>query len=153
MLCPYCGHSYSKVIDKRDNGDTCLTRRRRECAKCQKRFTTYETVASVELVVVKRDGSKETFDKNKLKKGISKSVAKRPITEEQVDKIANQIESSLLKRKGYEVKSSEIGKMVLTKLKALDTIAYIRFASVYKDFEELKDFEVEMEKITAHSTS
>lgn len=149
MLCPYCAHSYSKVIDKRDNSDTCLTRRRRECAKCKKRFTTYETVASIELVVIKRDGSKETFDKSKLRRGIMRAVAKRPVTEGQVDDVANEIEMMLLKRKGYEVKSSEIGKMVLTRLKNLDTVSYIRFASVYKDFDELKDFEMEMEQISA----
>jgi transcriptional repressor NrdR len=141
MYCPYCAHIETSVIESR------LTRlpksgirRRRECLNCQKRFTTYEYVGNIDLKVIKRSGDKENFDRDKLKKGILKACWKRGIDEHEVDEIVNQIEMKLLNGKTVSVASKNIGKMVLTRLKKIDGIAYLRFASVYKEFETLEDF-------------
>jgi transcriptional repressor NrdR len=141
MICPYCHRLESKVVDKRDNNDSGVTRRRRECLNCKKRFTTYERVETISLNVHKRSGKVEEFDREKLKKGIMKAVKKRDITELQIDDLLDDIELKLLNRKTTIVKSTEIGQMVLTRLKKLDTIAYLLFASVYRDFNTIEDFE------------
>jgi transcriptional repressor NrdR len=141
MICPFCHCKDSKVVDKRDNSESGTTRRRRECLQCQKRFTTYERIETISLNVVKRSGKIEEFDREKLKKGIMKAVKKRDITESQIDELIDDIEIKLLNRKTNLIKSTEIGQMVLTRLKKLDTIAYLLFASVYRDFNSIKDFE------------
>ncbi|MBW7953710.1 MAG: transcriptional regulator NrdR [Candidatus Dojkabacteria bacterium] len=141
MLCPYCHSNNSKVVDKRDNKETGVTRRRRECLQCKKRFTTYERVETISLHVVKRSGKLEEFDREKLKKGIVKAVKKRQIPEAEIDDLIDDIELKLLNRQTKEIRSTEIGKMVLTRLKKLDTIGYLLFASVYRDFNSIKDFE------------
>lgn len=143
MRCPYCGNENSKVIDKRDSEEA-RTRRRRECLRCYKRFTTYERVENVELDVVKRDGTVEKFDRSKLTKSISKSIRKNTIDSEQLHRIVDDIEMKLLNRKSKEIHSSDIGEMVLTRLKWLDGTAYMRFASIYKGFDSLEDFEKEI---------
>ncbi len=141
MFCPYCHGGDTKVVDKRDNSDTGVTRRRRECNECQKRFTTYERIETIHLNVIKRSGKVEEFDREKLKRGIMKAVKKRPLTEDQIDELIDDIELKLLNRKTTEIKSTEIGNMVLTRLKRLDKIGYILYSSVYKDFTCVEDFE------------
>jgi transcriptional repressor NrdR len=140
MECVYCGDA-SKVTDKRKSPDG--VRRRRECLKCKKRFTTYEKVSKGDFYVKKKDGRREKFDRDKLERGIEKAFEKRPIPKEKIDKMVNEIEESLGK-KGKEVKSSTIGELVMRKIKKLDNIAYIRFASVYRDFQDVKDFKKEL---------
>jgi transcriptional repressor NrdR len=141
MLCPYCGFDQSSVLESRDTEDGKVTRRRRECLKCGKRFTTYERVGNIELKVIKKDGSLEDFDPEKIKKGVGKACWKRPVKKEQIQKIVDEIEIRLLNRKSTRVPSKDIGKMVMNRLKKVDPIAYLRFASVYLDVKKLEDFE------------
>ena len=147
MKCPYCCHTETKVVDKRETGKFDITRRRRECLKCEKRFTTYERIERVDLSVVKKDGRKELFDKEKIRKGVLRACEKRPVTLEQIDKIVDIIESDLRKLKSTEIKSEKIGEKVIQALKKLDKVAYIRFASVYRSFTDVKDFEKEIKEI------
>ncbi len=141
MLCPYCLNSETKVIDKRDNES--LTKRRRECLKCSKRFNTLEAVERPEFRVIKKDGRRENFDYEKLKRGVLKACEKRPISSEKIDKMLARTEERLRKR-GKEVKSTLIGDIVASELKKIDKVAYIRFASVYREFRELDDFKKEI---------
>lgn len=144
MKCPYCGSEKTKVVDKRDNKEEGITRRRRECLSCYKRFTTYERIENIELDVIKRNGKVEKFNRKKLKHGLCKALDKRDITEEQIDRMIEDIEMNLLNRKDTAIKSSEIGKMILERLREMDSVAYMRFASVYKDFHSLEDFRKEL---------
>lgn len=144
MECLFCSSTKSKVTDIRKSPKG--LRRRRECLKCKRRFTTYETVSDNSLYVIKKDGKKEKFDKEKLKQGINKAFEKRPVQQEIIDKMVNEIEEQI-RRKGKEVKSSTIGELVIKKIKKLDNVAYIRFASVYRDFQNLKDFKKELQEI------
>ncbi len=144
MKCPYCGSFKTRVVDKRDNREEGLTRRRRECMSCYKRFTTYERIEHIELDVIKRDGSIEKFNREKLKRGLSKATDKRRVEESQIDSLIEDIEMKLLSRKDTMIKSSDIGKMVLTRLRKIDPVAYMRFASVYKDFHSIEDFQKEL---------
>lgn len=143
MKCIYCG-SETKVTDKRESPEG--TRRRRECLKCKKRFTTYEKPEKKDIIVVKKDGRRERFSQEKLKNGIIKACEKRPVSIEKIDKIINEIEERL-RAKRKEVKTDFIGKMIIQKLKKLDKIAYIRFASVYRDFKDVKDFKKVMDEV------
>ena len=143
MKCIYCGHE-TRVTDKRESPDG--TRRRRECLKCKKRFTTYEKPDKKDFMVVKKDGRREHFSKEKLKSGIIKACEKRPVPVSKIDSIIEEIEDKLSKR-GKEVKSEVIGKLVMQKLKKLDDIAYIRFASVYMNFKDVKDFKKIMREV------
>lgn len=140
MKCPYCSFIESKVIDSRPTEENNSIRRRRECLKCGKRFTTYEKLESVALVVVKKDESRQPFNRNKVLKGIITACEKRPISIVQMEKIADDIESELAQSMEREVKSTVIGEMVMDKLRMLDEVAYVRFASVYKQFEDLSTF-------------
>ncbi|MBI2076639.1 MAG: transcriptional repressor NrdR [Candidatus Aenigmarchaeota archaeon] len=142
MRCPYCSGEETKVVDKRDVEE--ITRRRRECIACKKRFTTYEK-AQVNLIVIKKDGRKEEFSREKLRLGIVKACEKRPITEEQIEAAVDDIESRLM-RLG-QVESKKIGELVMKKLLKLDEIAYVRFASVYRSFDDVKAFEKEVKMI------
>jgi len=146
MICPFCGYRENKVTDKRISEEGKATRRRRECLKCGKRFTTYERVELGDLIVVKKDGRREEFSREKLKQGILKACEKREISIEKVDKIVNEIEEKL-RKKGKEIKSKLIGEIVIRKLKRLDDVAYIRFASVYRDFQDVKDFKKEIKEL------
>ncbi len=137
MKCIYCGYTDSKVIDSRATEEANSIRRRRECLKCGKRFTTYETIETTPLLVIKRDGSRQTFDKDKIKKGLIKACEKRPISIAQIDIIVSDIEKYLSNSLSQEVKSNEIGELVMQRLKELDEIAYIRFACVYRKFEDV----------------
>jgi transcriptional repressor NrdR len=138
MSCPYCAYTKSKVTDKRSSPSG--VRRRRECLKCKKRFTTYETVEKNDLYVIKKDGRRERFDINKLEAGIQRAFEKRPVSKEKIDKMIQEVEEMLRRRGKKEVKSSFVGDLVSRKVRKLDKVAYIRFASVYKDFEDVKDF-------------
>lgn len=140
MECPYCSYTKSKVTDKRASSSG--IRRRRECLnpKCKKRFTTYEHVEKSDLYVIKKDNRREKFLREKLESGILKAFEKRPVSQEKIDKMINEIEEQIRKRGKKEIKTSVIGDLVSKKIKRLDKVAYIRFASVYRDFEDIKDF-------------
>jgi len=145
MLCPYCTNPNTKVTDKRDSQG--ITRRRRECLKCVKRFTTYERV-ELELNVIKKDGRREKFNREKLKAGIVKAFEKRPVSSEKIDKLIDEIEARIYRTaKGKEIKTSRVGEIVMDKLKRVDKIAYIRFASVYREFEDVDEFKEELKKL------
>lgn len=148
MHCPYCGNEETRVVDKREADDE-ATRRRRECTACEKRFTTYERVETINITVIKKDGSTEPFSREKVLNGIKRACEKRPITDEQIEGIVDQIERSLRRRKSTEVRSTEIGDLVMKRLKRLDEVAYIRFASVYQSFESAKAFQRELAALRA----
>ena len=145
MKCPYCGFVESKVIDSRPTDDSNSIRRRRECLKCQKRFTTYEKLESSSLVVIKKDQSRQPYDRDKVLKGIITACEKRPISLAQMEKVADDIESELYQSMTREVDSADIGEKVMEKLKDLDEVAYVRFASVYKRFDDLHTFMEELQ--------
>jgi transcriptional repressor NrdR len=147
MKCPYCSNEETKVMDSRDTEDLEATRRRRECLKCNKRFTTYERVEEADIVIIKKDGNRERFDRQKLTNGILKACEKRSISMEKIEKLVDSVESDLRKRDSVEVKSDSLGKLIMRKLKTLDKVAYIRFASVYLEFEDLNRFGEELEKL------
>ncbi len=144
MKCPYCSHEESRVTNKRKS--PAGIRRRRECMKCKKRFTTYEKVELEDFYVVKKDGRREKFDRSKLSGGIEKAFEKRPVSKEKIDRTICEIEE-MLRKKGKEVKSSYIGELAMRKIKKLDDVAYIRFASVYRDFKDIKAFKEEIEDL------
>lgn len=146
MKCPFCNYLENKVVDKRETEGHEVTRRRRECLRCKKRFTTYERV-ELEIRVVKKNGTVEQFDREKLKRGVVKACEKRPVTSEQIDALINAIENKLREVGKNEIPSSAIGEHVMKKLKALDQIAYIRFASVYRDFADVATFQKELRAI------
>ena len=148
MICPFCAHQETKVVDKREGSDGKTTRRRRECLKCARRFTTFERVQTLDLLVIKKDGKREVFDRVKLRGGIIKACEKRPISAQEVEKILDQVEADLRKKNANEVSSKKIGELVIRRLKKLDEIAYIRFASVYRQFADLSDFEKELAKLS-----
>ena len=147
MVCPFCGHGDTKVVDSRDTNDGRAIRRRRECEKCQSRFSTYEEMEIMKLTVLKRDGAKQEYDKRKIAAGLRKALEKRPVSEERIQKAIVDIEYEIQARESSEIKSKEIGKMVLEKLRELDEVAYIRFASVYKSFKSVESFKKEMENL------
>ena len=147
MRCPYCGFNETKVLDSRESEDSDVTRRRRECEKCSKRFTTYERVEMLDLRVIKKNGNIEGFDRGKILKGVLKACEKRPIKMEKIEKLVDDIESELRKNETTEIPSKVIGELVMEKLKKLDKVAYVMFASVYKEFTDLKSFETELKKI------
>ncbi len=143
MRCPWCGREEDKVVDSRTAEAGSAIRRRRQCLSCGRRFTTFERIETATLVVVKRDGAKEPFDREKVAAGVAKAIKNRPVTEEQVAKLVARVEEKL-RHKGPVVTTQEVGIEVLALLRRLDDVAYLRFASVYKDFKELTDFEREL---------
>ena len=145
MRCPFCSFIESKVIDSRPTDENTSIRRRRECLKCGKRFTTYEKLESISLVVVKKDDSRQPFNRDKVLKGIMTACEKRPISIVQMEMIADTIESELSQRMEREVRSTRIGEMVMEKLRVLDEVAYVRFASVYKQFDNVSTFMDELQ--------
>jgi len=147
MRCPYCLHNMTKVLDSRDIDESKAIRRRRKCLKCHRRFTTYERIEPINILIIKRDGTREFYDRNKLLTGILKACEKRSISKEQIEKIINKVESKFEKLKNPEISSVKIGKAIISELKKLDKVAYIRFASVYKSFDDLNDFEEELKII------
>jgi len=147
MKCPYCGYKESKVIDSRPTEEGSAIRRRRECVKCQKRFTTYEKVEEIPLIVIKKDGRREAFNRNKILNGLLKACEKRPISLNILEEIVNEVEKQLYGLMQTEVKSQLIGEMVMEKLKNIDDVAYVRFASVYRQFKDLNSFLEELSKL------
>ena len=145
MICPYCLHTTSRVTDKRKAPEG--TRRRRECLRCKKRFTTYEKVARGDFYVIKKNGGRERFDLEKIERGVNKAFEKRPISKEKINKMINEIEEQVRKKGKREIKSSTIGEIVMKKIKKLDNIAYIRFASVYRNFQDIGDFKKEIKNL------
>ena len=147
MRCLFCGHLESKVIDSRSTEEGTTIRRRRECLECGKRFTTYEKIETIPMIVIKKDGIRETFDREKVLNGILRACEKRPVTLADIEKLIDDIESKLYNMLEREVTSEQIGEMVMERLKALDDIAYVRFASVYRQFKDVNSFMEELAKI------
>ncbi|KKR51338.1 MAG: Transcriptional repressor NrdR [Candidatus Curtissbacteria bacterium GW2011_GWA1_40_16] len=148
MICPFCANDATKVLDKREGDFGKVTRRRRECQKCGRRFTTFERAETLDLLVVKKDGKREIFDRTKLRGGIIKACEKRPVSAESIEKVIDEIEADLRKSSASEVPSKTVGEQVTKKLKKLDKVAYIRFASVYRQFADISDFENELAKLS-----
>lgn len=147
MKCPYCGSTETEVVETRDSEDLETIRRRRACIKCEKRFTTYERVETVNLIVIKKDGRREQFNRDKLKGGIFKSCEKTKVSLEKIEKIVTEIERELRSGESVEIESKRIGQMVANKLKKIDKVAYIRFSSVFRRFVDVEDFEKEVRRL------
>lgn len=152
MNCPYCNHIESKVTDSRDTGNYSI-RRRRECLKCSKRFTTYEHIELAPLYVIKKDGRREKFDRNKIKNGITKALEKRPISHEKIEEIVDSIEDKIRRYGKEEIETSLIGEYVMEALKQVDHVGYIRFASVYRSFADVTSFEKEVKNLRQQTTN
>ena len=147
MRCPSCGYAESKVVDSRPSDDGSTIRRRRECLECKHRFTTYERITDSPLLVLKSDGSSEAYDRMKLMRGVLTACAKRPITPEQISAVIDDIETELRALPNNQISSKELGTKVLVRLRELDDVAYIRFASVYKDFKNIEEFATALEEL------
>ena len=147
MKCPYCGYDESKVIDSRPTDEGERIRRRRECLKCGKRFTTYEVIETVPIIVIKKDKSRESFDRNKLLNGLLRACEKRPVSIDTLERVVDEIEGSLQNSLDLEVPSSLIGKYAMEKLKTIDEVAYVRFASVYREFKDIATFKEELDRM------
>lgn len=145
MDCPYCSHKESKVTDKRESPEG--IRRRRECLKCRKRYTTYEKAMLEDIYVIKKDKRREKFNREKLQNGIYRAFEKRPVEKNKIDKMINEIEEQIRKMGKREIKSSMLGELVMKKIKKIDNVAYIRFASVYRDFQDINDFKREIREL------
>ncbi|MBE5040920.1 transcriptional regulator NrdR [Ructibacterium gallinarum] len=149
MRCYYCGHLESKVVDSRSTEDGTAIRRRRECLNCGKRFTTYEKIESAPIIVIKKDGSRQSFDREKLQRGILNSCASRPVSLHAIDSMLDEIEGEIHNSLAREVSSQKIGEMVMERLRKIDEVAYVRFASVYKQFKDIETFKEELAKLTS----
>lgn len=147
MKCPYCDHAESKVIDSRESKNGFTIRRRRECLACAKRFTTYEKIEEIPYMVVKKDGQRQRFDDQKLLRGLLKACEKRPISISDLEEIVEEIENMLQEKPEKEMRVEEIGQLVMKRLHELDKVAYVRFASVYRDFKDVVEFKEELERI------
>ena len=149
MKCPYCGYQESKVVDSRHSDDNTSIRRRRECLSCQKRFTTYETVESLPMIVVKKDNSRQSFDRNKILNGMVRACEKRPVSVAELENVADEIEQIIQNSLDREVSTTYIGELVMERLKPLDEVAYVRFASVYRQFKDINSFMAELNRLLA----
>ena len=149
MKCPYCGHTESKVVDSRPTEESISIRRRRECLACSRRFTTYETVEMLPIVVVKKDGSRQTFDRQKVLRGMIRACEKRPVALGELEKVALDIEQDLQNSMDREIPTSAIGEKVMDRLRTIDQVAYVRFASVYRQFKDIDTFMQELNKLLA----
>lgn len=147
MRCPFCGHLESKVIDSRESKKGVSIRRRRECLACKRRFTTYEKIEEIPYMIIKKDGSRQLFDRQKLLRGMLKACEKRPIAVSKLEEIVEEIESKLQERPEKEIKAADVGQLVMDRLKALDKVAYVRFASVYREFRDVMEFKQELESL------
>lgn len=147
MKCPFCGRDNTRVIDSRPADDSASIRRRRECDSCGKRFTTYEKVETIPLIVIKKDNNREPYDRAKIENGVFRSCHKRPVSADQVEKLVDEVEASIFRKEEREISSREIGELVMEKLKKLDSVAYVRFASVYREFKDVNTFMDELKKI------
>ena len=151
MKCPFCSHENTRVIDSRPADENNSIRRRRVCDECGKRFTTYEKVETIPLIVIKKDNNRETFDRSKIEAGVLRACHKRPISVDQISELVDSVETSIFNREEKEISSGIIGEMVMNKLKDLDTVAYVRFASVYREFKDINTFLDELKKVMSHS--
>jgi len=147
MRCPYCDHSESKVIDSRESKSGLTIRRRRECLSCKKRFTTYEKIQEIPYMVIKKDGKRQSYDDQKLLKGLLKACEKRPIPVSELEDIVDEVSNLLQQKPGKEIEGKEIGKYIMKRLHDLDKVAYVRFASVYREYKDVAEFKQELEKI------
>jgi len=147
MKCPFCGYKEDKVVDSRATQEDSAIRRRRECLQCSKRFTTYEYIEDLSLMVIKKDGRREAFDRKKILSGVMKACEKRPISVEKMEDIVVQVEHAIQKKADREILASKIGEFVMEKLKKLDEVAYVRFASVYRQFKDIEQFMAELKDI------
>lgn len=151
MKCPFCNHENTRVIDSRPADENNSIRRRRVCDECGKRFTTYEKVETIPLIIIKKDNNRETYDRSKIEAGILRACHKRPISADQINRLVDDIELALFNREEKEIPSQVIGEMLMSKLKDLDTVAYVRFASVYREFKDLNTFMDELKKVMSQS--
>ena len=149
MKCPYCGHPESKVIDSRPADENASIRRRRECLSCARRFTTYETVESLPMVVIKKDGSRQSFDRQKVLRGMIRACEKRPVALAELERVADEIEQELQNSMEREIRTETIGEKVMERLRKVDQVAYVRFASVYRQFKDIDTFMAELNKLLA----
>ena len=147
MKCPYCGKDNTRVIDSRPADDGDSIRRRRECDECHKRFTTYEKVETIPMIVIKKDNNRETYDRAKVEGGVFRACHKRPVSATQIEAMIDDVESSIFSKEEREISSRQIGEMVMEKLKDLDSVAYVRFASVYREFKDVNTFMDELKKM------
>ena len=147
MKCPYCGKDNTRVIDSRPADDGDSIRRRRECDECHKRFTTYEKVETIPMIVIKKDNNRETYDRAKVEGGVFRARHKRPVSATQIEAMIDDVESSIFSKEEREISSRQIGEMVMEKLKDLDSVAYVRFASVYREFKDVNTFMDELKKM------
>lgn len=150
MKCPFCGKENTRVIDSRPADDNCSIRRRRQCDECSKRFTTYEKVETIPLVVIKKDNIREPYDRAKIESGVFRSCHKRPISVAQITALVDEVETAVFSMEEKEIPSFKIGEIVMDKLKNLDPVAYVRFASVYREFKDVNTFMDELKKILDH---
>ena len=153
MKCPFCGMDNTRVIDSRPADENYSIRRRRQCDECNKRFTTYEKVETIPLTVIKKDKSRENFDRNKIMGGVLRACHKRPIPVERIEQTVNDIENEIYRMECKEIDCKEIGEIVMEHLKTLDQVAYVRFASVYRQFKDVNTFMSELKKMLDHNTS
>lgn len=145
MKCPYCGYTQDRVVDSRESKEADSIRRRRECERCEKRFTTYERLDEIPYMVVKKDGRREKFERNKVLNGLLRACEKRPVPAARLESIVNEAENFVMDSPERERHSTEVGELIMRELKALDTVAYIRFASVHRDFKDVNEFKTELE--------
>jgi transcriptional repressor NrdR len=153
MLCPFCGHTEDKVIDSRESREADVIRRRRECLKCQKRFTTYERIEEIPYMVVKKDGRREKFDRQKVLNGLLRACEKRPVSVARLAELVDEVESKLAENADREISTTEIGELLMERLRNLDKIAYVRFASVYRDFQDVEAFLGELQHLIRQKRS
>ena len=151
MKCPFCGFAQDKVVDSRESKDADAIRRRRECEKCGKRFTTYERIDEIPYMVVKKDGRREKFDRQKVLSGLLHSCQKRPISTAKLQQLVDEAESYVVDSPDRERSTSELGELIMKRLREMDTVAYIRFASVYRDFKDVREFEAELRELLSSS--
>ncbi|MBR3601575.1 MAG: transcriptional repressor NrdR [Lachnospiraceae bacterium] len=151
MKCPFCSHENTRVIDSRPADENNSIRRRRVCDECGKRFTTYEKVETIPLIVIKKDNNRETYDRSKIEAGVLRACHKRPISAAQINQLIDSVETAVFNREEKEIASGIIGELVMNKLKDLDTVAYVRFASVYREFKDINTFMDELKKVMTNS--
>ncbi len=147
MKCPFCGHENTRVIDSRPAEDNNSIRRRRVCDECDKRFTTYEKVETIPLIVIKKDNNRETYDRSKIEGGVLRACHKRPVSANEINALVDSVETEIFSREDKEISSAVIGELVMNKLKDLDAVAYVRFASVYREFKDVNTFMDELKKV------
>ncbi|GFH90125.1 MAG: transcriptional repressor NrdR [Lachnospiraceae bacterium] len=147
MKCPFCGHDNTRVIDSRPAEENNSIRRRRVCDECDKRFTTYEKIETIPLIVIKKDNNRETYDRMKIEAGVLRACHKRPVSAAQIEKLVEEVETEIFKLEEKEISTQDIGELVMNKLKDMDAVAYVRFASVYREFKDINTFMDELKKV------